>query len=306
MRIVDVHLHVWPVLCGTRQGNVATRADRYGKVRRVGQRVERWLPPSFVDTTVSPEVALEYMSIAGVDKGVLIQAPCYGDNNEYISEVVKAYPDKFVGVAITDPRKDDKGIGALETAICGLGLSAVKFELPDWPFRPDEEQYDVLWKRILELDIPVILDLGWGQTEYDFQLDAVRRLLMKFPELKMVIAHLGVSQLWDPKQDEPFPVMQQTLELANIGSNVMFELAGLPGLVSEQEYPYPRAQRAIKAAYEAVGGQKIMWGSDFPSILLSCTYQQTVDLVRRNCASFIPESDMALILGGNAERCFGF
>ena len=81
-------------------------------MRRVGARVERWLPPSFVDTTVSPEVALEYMSIAGVDKASSFA--CYDNNSAF---KCKSLSDRFIGVAITDPRKDDKGIGGLETAI---------------------------------------------------------------------------------------------------------------------------------------------------------------------------------------------
>lgn len=306
MRIVDAHMHVWPALCGTRQGSIVTRGDRYGKVRRVGDKVERWLPPSFVDTVPSPEIALEYMSIAGVDKAVLLQAPCYGDHNEYIAEVAKAHSDTFAGIAIVDPRQPDKGVGALEKAIRQYGLSGVKFELPDWPFHPDHDEYRPLWDRIIDMDIPVVMDLGWGEGEYDFQLESVRRLVTKHPRLRLVLAHLGVSRLWDPHEDEPFPTLRQTLELADISDNVMFELAGLPALCSEDEYPYPRAQRAIKTAYERVGGRRLIWGSDFPTILIPCTYLQSLNLVRRQCSDFVSEQDMALILGGNAERFFGF
>ncbi len=305
MSIIDVHMHIWPALCGTREGNVTTKGDRYGKVRRVGQRVEQWLPPSFVDTVVSPEVALEYMSIVGVDKAVLLQAPCYGNNNEYIAEVVKKCPDKFVGIALTDPRQSDRGVGPLERAICELGLRGVKFELPDWPFRPDEQQYRTLWRKVIDLDVPVIFDLGWGLTEYDFQLDAVKRLVTEYPELKVVLAHLGVSRLWDPSQDMSFPVLRETLTLSNLSPNVWFELAALPALCAMEEYPYPRAQRIIRVAYETVGAHRLFWGSDFPTILMSCTYQQSLNLVKKHCG-FIKDEDMALILGGNAERFFGF
>lgn len=303
MNIIDTHFHIWPALCGLREGKYITKAEGYGKVRRIGQRIERWIPPSFVDTVVSPEVALEYMEMAGINKAVLLQAPCYGNNNEYLSSIIQKYPKKFVAIALVDPRENDQGVSNLEEAICKLGLKGVKFELPDYPFHPDEQKYEALWRKILEFDIPVVFDMGWGESEYDFQLAAMKHLVTEYPEMKVIIAHLGVSRLWDPKQDEPFPVLQETLYLANLSQNVWFDLAGLPALCEEEEYPYPRAQRAIKVAYETLGAKRLMWGSDFPTILLKCTYQQTVDLIKKHC-TFISDEDKKIIFSGNAEEVF--
>jgi len=309
MKIIDSHFHIWQTLCGLREGKYITKAEKYGKVRKIGQHIERWLPPSFENTVVSPEIALEYMEMVGVDKAVLLQAPCYGNNNEYLSEVVKKYPDKFVAIALIDPREKDLGTNMLEKAIYEQNLCGVKFEIPDYPFHPDEQKYEPLWDRIVDLDIVVIIDMGWGDSEYDFQLDAIKRLLSKYEGMKIIFAHLGVSRLWDLKQKEPFPVLQKTLELADLYKNIWFDLAGVPALYQypneKEEYPYPRAQSIIKVAYDKLGPDKLLWGSDFPTIMVlaECTYKQSLDVVKKHCV-FISEKDKEKILGGNAEKVF--
>jgi len=308
MKIIDSHFHIWPTLCGLREGKYIKKSEKYGKVRKIGQHIERLLPPSFENTVVSPELALEYMEMVEVDKAVLLQAPCYGNNNEYLSEIVKKYPDKFVAIALIDPREKDLGINMLDKAINEQNLFGVKFELPDYPFHPDEKKYEPLWERIVDLDILVVIDMGWGDSEYNFQLDAMKHLLSKYDGMKIIFAHLGVSRFWDLKQKEPFPVLQKTLELADLSQNIWFDLAGLPmGYFlyphEKEDYPYPRVQSFIKVAYDKLGAEKLLWGSDFPSILSECTYKQSVDIVKKYC-TFICEKDKEKILGGNAEKIF--
>jgi predicted TIM-barrel fold metal-dependent hydrolase len=308
MKIIDSHFHIWPTLCGLREGKYILKAEKYGKIRKIGQHVERLLPPSFENTVVSPEVALEYMEMVGVDKAVLLQAPCYGNNNEYLAEVVKKYPNKFVAIALTDPREKDLGITMLDKAINEQNLRGVKFELPDYPFHLDEQKYEPLWEKIVNLDILVVIDMGWGDSEYDFPLDAIKHLISKYEGMKIIFAHLGVSRLWDLKQKEPFPVLQKTMELADLSQNIWFDLAGLPAgtaiyTTEKEEYPYPRIQSIIKVAYDKLGAEKLLWGSDFPTVLCECTYQQSLDIVKKHC-TFISEKDKEKILGGNAEKIF--
>jgi len=105
--VVDIHMHCIPFFCGFKNGEYTMRSGRYGKIRLKKGVRERSMPPSFVNSNTDPEMLIGYMDWVGVDKAVLLQAPCYGDHNEYIAEVLEKYPDKFIaGFAVIDPRED--------------------------------------------------------------------------------------------------------------------------------------------------------------------------------------------------------
>jgi predicted TIM-barrel fold metal-dependent hydrolase len=312
MDIIDCHMHVFPWIHGIRKGKLEERGEKLGYVRITGDginRIERYLPPSFYHASSEPEVALEYMKDAGVSKAVLLQAPCYGNHNEFLSDVVKQYPHKFTAVALVDPRNPHDAVSKLKIAIKGLGLRGVKFEIPDTPFYPDEERYEIIWETILALEIPVVIDLGWGEGEYYFLLENIRTVLKNFPELKMCLAHLGVSRLWDPEQKYPFPVLQKTLSLTEEFPNLRFDIAGLPNATSfmgkgGEDYPYPRLQKVIEVACEKAETDRIMWGSDYPSVLMSCTYKQNVKILTEHC-DFLSKADKSKIMAKNASHFFG-
>jgi predicted TIM-barrel fold metal-dependent hydrolase len=313
MDIIDCHMHVFPWIHGIRKGKLEEKGEKLGYVRITGNginRIERYLPPSFYNTSSEPNVALEYMKDAGVSKAVLLQAPCYGNHNEFLSDVVKRYPDKFTAVALVDPRNPNDAVSKLENAVEELGLTGVKFEIPDTPFYPDEEKYKIIWETILALEIPVVVDLGWGEGEYYFLLENIRAVLKNFPELKMCLAHLGVSRLWDPQQKYPFPILQKTLTLAEESANLRFDIAGLPNATAfmgkgDEDYPYLRMQKVIEVACDKAGVNRIMWGSDYPSVLMSCTYKQNIQIITKYC-DFLSNTDKSKIMNDNALGFFHF
>lgn len=302
--IIDCHMHVIPVWCGARNGIIPIKGERYGKVRFEGKGIERIMPPSFTNMTVWPEMVLEYMEWTGVDKAVLLQAPLYGVHNEYVSEVLTNHKDKFIaGFGLLDPRDEDAS-EKVSHLIKNMGFRGIKFEVPDVPFWLNDEEYFPIWERIQKEEGILALDLGWNKDDnpYCFQIKQLRELLKHFPQITVVVLHLGVSRLWDQSQKYPFSYLQETLAL-NEFPNVWFELSGVPLLCEAEEYPYPRAQEIIKVVWEAVGADRILWGTDFPTVLEACTYHQALNLVKRNC-DFLSTEDKNKILGENAMRLY--
>jgi predicted TIM-barrel fold metal-dependent hydrolase len=57
----------------------------------------------------------------------------------------------------------------------------------------------------------------------------------------------------------------------------------------------------VRRLYERYGPERLCWASDYPPVLSSMTYKQSLEAVRTHC-TFISEADQALILGGNMER----
>ncbi|HXX37827.1 MAG TPA: amidohydrolase family protein [bacterium] len=301
--IVDAHTHIMREIRGTRRGEVPTTGAGLGRVQ-VGDDLEVWMPPSFERSVATAEMLVRYLDWLQIDGAVLLQAPCYGDQLPYLREVVRSYPGRFVTVALVDPRDSRRASVHVETVAAYPEVVGVKFEVPDTPFLMDAPEHAPLWRRIVEADLLATIDLGWHDGPFDGHVDRLSAVLERYSTLQVVVAHLGVSRLWDRNQLAPFPVLRQTLRRLSGFPGVVFDIAGLPFFCPEEEYPYPRAQEIISVAVELVGPDRLMWGSDFPTVLQHCTYRQVLDLVRNHVA--LDRESLALLLGRTAERVYRF
>lgn len=278
--------------------------ERYGMVRRAGHGLERMAPPSFEHMAVDIEMLLAHMAWAGVDKAVLFQAPVYGNHNEYYAEVIKTHPGTFVGYALVDPRGGEGAIGDLRWALTELGLTGVKIEITDTPMDLSDPTYEPFWDELERCGGRLAIDLGWDpSSEHYFNLGALRSLMERRPKLPLHLTHTGLGGRNLRTVDEG--LLAEILILGQIGDNVMFDVAALPLACPDEEYPFPSALRVMRSIREAVGAEKIMWGSDLPSVLTACTYRQCLTLITREC-DFFSERDKELILGENARRFYGF
>ena len=302
--IIDAHAHIMAEVRGIRLGQISTRSVGLGRVR-VGDRVEQWMPPSFERSAASLDVLIRYLDWVGIDGAVLLQAPCYGDHLEYLYEAVAAHPHRFVTVGLVDPRDVQSAPDQVRALLDHAGIVGVKFEVPDTPFDMDHSDHESLWRAIDDAGLLVVVDLGWHAGPFDGQVDRLARVLRRHPALEVVVAHLGVSRLWDPAQRAPFPEMQHTLRQLLAFPAVTFDLAALPFFCPHEEYPYPRAQAILEVALDIAGPSRLMWGSDFPTVLQHCTYRQTLDLVRMHMNQFDQDA-VSAVLGGNARRVYRF
>jgi predicted TIM-barrel fold metal-dependent hydrolase len=229
----------------------------------------------------------------------------YGQFNEYLAEIVKRYPDKFVALAYVDPRIGKIALEELEF-VAELGLVGIKLEPPDTPFFIDTETYAPFFQKASDLGLIIAVDLGWNppDDEYNFQIDAFENLVSRHRDATFVMVHLGVSYLWDVSQQNPYPYLQRSMQLAKY-PNVWFDLTALEEFCEEEEYPYPRAQDIVQVVVDTIGVDRLVWGSDFPGILMYSTYKQCVNLIPRNCL-FLTEKEKDKIMGENALKLFPF
>src|SRR5882724_2731775 len=83
IRIIDPHVHVWK------------RDPKYPFAK------ETTRPPEF-DAT--PEMLLDLMKANNVERTVIIQVIHYRWDNSYLHDVLKQYPEYFLGVARVNPQ----------------------------------------------------------------------------------------------------------------------------------------------------------------------------------------------------------
>ncbi len=292
--IIDMHLHIFSAFAGSpdRRGTVSLR---YGQARE-GDRVVQVLPPSFEHTSSPPEIALGYMDHVGVDRALLTQGPLYGLHNDYVAQAVYRWPARFAGLAMYNPFLGQRGPDDLERWMTEAGFVGVKLEMPNtrriWP------QIDLLgeaemrvWERCAGLHGLLMLHLEEGSG----QCGQVLRIADAFPGLRILVCHLGLA---------PSEGWQEQVRLAH-HERIYLDIAALPYQYRHlEEYPFPQAQKALEWAVREVGADKMVWGSDYPGLLLYNTYGQLLDLVRAHCPFLSPE-ERAFILGGTAERLLG-
>ena len=75
-------------------------------------------------------------------------------------------------------------------------------------------------------------------------------------------------------------------------------------MAADTQYPWPWAQDMVKQFRDALGPEKLLWGSDMPAAERTVPYSQTMDYLRFHC-DFLSDQEVNQILGLNAAKLFG-
>jgi predicted TIM-barrel fold metal-dependent hydrolase len=325
MAICDAHFHILPGFRGyTGKGEVLGIGG--GLVQYSTGEQAQAVPPSFQDTNFTLSAGLEYLEEAGVETAVLMQATYYGIHNDYVGAALAAKPHMFRGCICIDPYS--KYWREILARSVEQGLSAVKFEMSEdygltgiHPYlRVTDPYLAPFWNQLVTYGLPFVIDPGWGGTLGN-RPDDIRELLAKFPDLHVIVCHLGQPLAEIVEQNVKIVAAEGRLttddvardeswwEWMQVAANSphvdAFDLSILHTFAEYEQYPFPTAQEYVRIAAELVGAQRLMWASDIPSVLLHATYQQSIDWVRRHC-EFLTPQERELVMAGNAHRVFGF
>ena len=141
----------------------------------------------------------------------------------------------------------------------------------------------------------------WRQAGYyhelmdgDVQVSQMEEIIAAHPHLRIIIGHFGMVTR---------PNWMSQIQLAR-HENVFVESGGITWLFNDEFYPFPSAVRAIKEAADAVGMEKLMWGSDYPRTITAITYKMSYDFVTKS--KELTDNEKKLFLSENAKRFFGF
>jgi predicted TIM-barrel fold metal-dependent hydrolase len=198
------------------------------------------------------------MKEAGVAKSVLVQAStCYGHDNSYTLDCVKANTSQFIGVYSVDTLQPDAVVQVKHWK--GAGLSGMRVFIAghtaaaDHSVRLDDPRSFPVWEYISEHHIPMCVQLradGLPQLE---------TLLKQFPKATVLLDHFAR------------PVLEEGAPFVQAAS--LFALAKYPNLnfkftthnVRESKEGKSTQAAFIKAVVSAFGANRIAWGSNFPA-----------------------------------------
>jgi hypothetical protein len=244
MRAIDIHTHV-PNPPGSGSSASQQQMSRYFGTDQRGTIEQMY--EMYVELDI-------FAVIFGVDAETTSGSPYAG--NDYTADIVKRYPDRFMGFASVDPHKGKAAVIEMERSVKELGLRGLKLHPISQAFFPNDTRFYPLWQKCAELGVPVLFHSG--QTAVGAGLPGGGGLKIKyaqpihmddvaadFPALNIIMAHPGV------------PWQEEQLSIALHKPNVYIDLSGWS----------PKYFRPILVQYaNSLLQNKVLFGSDFPAL----------------------------------------
>ena len=286
--IIDAHAHLWLNVDTVVNGSAIhplepnrSRSLFFGEERQM-------LPPYMTDGQNTAERFLSNMDYAQVSAAVITQEFIDGLQNSYLEQVQRQYPDRFFCFAMAEFRKPgflDEAKSLIHSGFRGIKIPAARLETQFL-----NEEFIQLFRWMEQQNIILGIELADG----DAQVGQLEEVISECPQLKMAIGHFGMVTR---------PHWMSQIRLAR-HANVFVESGGITWLFNDEFYPYPSAIKAIKEAAEAVGMEKLMWGSDYPRTITAITYKMSYDFVTKS--KELTDKEKQQFLCDNARRFFGF
>ncbi len=134
---------------------------------------------------------------------------------------------------------------------------------------------------------------------YQHQLRAVLEFVAKFPGQKMVIDHCAKPDIANKKIDEWKSLIQEIAK----NPNVFCKLSGLFTEASWKQWHPAEFYPYLDVVFDAFGTDRLLFGSDWPVILLSGIYVQWKSLLEKYMENFDLE-EKEKVFGGNVVQFY--
>lgn len=285
--IVDAHIHLWSRLHGE-ESRVDREALGWGRARQ-GDIIYYATPPAFEDSLSTYERALAHMDWLGIDRAVVLQEFMDGKQDAYLAQVRQACPTRFSCMALFTRQTCDDPMGAFVHAIDQQKLQGFLVKTPN-PF-PEIAipKLAPLWEACAERGLPIVLKNGAPEE--------VRKLVKLVPDLRIVLSHFAGA--FGPADE-----YRERLEIVACSPNVTIDGGGM---TYGHRYPFVEPKERLHEAVEAVGANRIAWGSDYPrpGLVADASYKQQLEFITVEC-DFLSAEQREQILGGTALRVYNW
>ena len=289
--IIDAHAHLWLKQDTTVDG-LPIRTLENGRSLFMGE-VRQMIPPFMIDGVNSAEVFLSNMDYAQVSAAVITQEFIDGIQNEYLLDVARRYPNRFLVCGMCEFRKPNflpHAEDLMNQGFRAIKIPAQRLFLKEGRVMLTNDEMMQMFRLMEKRNVILSIDLADG----DLQVGEMEEVIQECPNLKIAIGHFGMvtREGW-----------QEQIKLAR-HKNVRIESGGITWLFNDEFYPFHGAIRAIREAADLVGMEKLMWGSDYPRTITAITYRMSYDFVTKS--NELTEKEKALFLGENAQQFYGF
>ena len=260
--IIDFHTHSFAPKVAERAVSAIEKSSGYtpytrGLVDQLENRMDEW----------------------GVDRACVLPIATKPTQQRVINDwaaELKNSSSRMIPFGTVHPEADD--LGDELQRIKELGLYGVKLH-PDYQrFMADDPVLDEMYGLIEETGLPVILHAGWDCYSPNLihcSPERARKLKLRHPKLKLVLAHLGGNDQWEQVRDL---------------------LAGLDGeLYFDTSFTAKCPDALMTEIIKKHGSDRILFGSD-------CPWESAAKMAEKLLRLDITDNDRDRIFGLNAER----
>jgi predicted TIM-barrel fold metal-dependent hydrolase len=270
---IDAHSHIW-----------TPDVAHYPLAR--GFTVADMKPRSF-----TAEELLAQCRPSGVGRVNLIQMSYYEFDNRYMLDMVKLYPDRFVGTAIVDPLGDDAGM-AME-ALLPRGVRAFRIQPEYSKLPPDRWLEPAGYKAVFATAARTGQALSCligpdGFAEVD-------RMCKAYPDTQVIIDHIGRIGIDGTIREADV----QALCAMAVHPKLFIKIGAFYAL-GKKTPPYLDLGMLIRRVVQAFGARRCMWESDCPFQVVSARYEDSIALIRDRL-EFLSQDDRDWLLYRTAE-----
>ncbi len=220
----------------------------------------------WADVGITEEGLIEQMDQFDIDRTAL----CCEDNQVTL-KVMEDFPGRFIGCVYVNPFKED-AVSLIER-YAGQGFSAVKLNPLRHAYCADGEIVDPVMERAERLGLPVCIHSGHPPYSLPWQIGL---LAERHPDVRVMMIHMGHGH---------GVYIDAALKMARKFPNIYLEMSGMP------------MPSKIREAYETVGRDRIMFGTDTPF------HHPSVEL-QKVLVSGVDEEGLERILYRNARDFF--
>lgn len=273
------------------------KIDAHQHFWRLSRGFYNWLTPELaaIHRDFEPSHLEALLSYANVDGTVAVQAAADPRETEFLLGLAKTAP--FIkGVVGWVNMETASGIAQLRQFARNPVFKGIR------PMIQDIEPADWMLKPRLDVAFRVLSDLNltFDALVKPHHLEALLALATRYPDLSIVIDHGAKPAIRDGR-DEFAPWAEKIARLARL-PNVTCKLSGLlteakPGAELADLRPY------LDHLREVFGASRLMWGSDWPVLLLESTYADWNAMFGAWLASR-PADERADMLGNTAVRIY--
>jgi L-fuconolactonase len=274
--IVDAHHHLWDL----EREALPWMSDAHARIRR----------------TFEPQELEPLLVRAGVTTTVLVQAANTDSDTDAMLQ--QAADHAWIGAVIGwidlgSPERTAQRLGELsdQPALRGFRHLIHDEDDPHWILREDVlASVSLLEAAGMILELPCV---------YPRHLGDVPELARAFPQLTIVIDHLGKPPLGSSEMDRWAGVLRTAAESPRVHAKI----SGLNTMLTSSDWLASDLRPAVVAAVDAFGVDRLVCGSDWPVSLLNGSYEkvwrETVRVLHD-----VPPGGLDRLLSGTAVRLY--
>lgn len=247
------HVHLYPEHLSERMADIFMTAGRLGDTPVWWEPSRTWTRE---DLGTDLDRLINDMDAAEITRAFLL-AQCWvpfdtATPAEYVAEVVRKYPTRFIGFWGGDPLRGSRAVRDLQRCYDDFGFRGVKLSPAYNYVGLDDPRLYPIYCKAEELGIPVVVHTGWAwvpgsriAAQNPILLDAVAEA---FPDLRIIAAHMG------------FHWSHETVMLMRKHPNVWCDIA-----FWESTMPVHHIAESLVWAKQSGVLDRVLWGSDYPS-----------------------------------------